>query len=111
MRDNELQDKDLTEKQRRWLDASKKIGPGPMTKSERTLLEKLYADMEPREQQQLYEYIQMNFRDKEKEENGQPNESVSDDPISRMQARIWREPSGALKRSLSSIRRTTPPKP
>jgi hypothetical protein len=104
-----VEEKDLTEKQRRWLEASRKIGPGPMTKSERRLLEQLYADMEPREQQDLYDYIQMKFGDKETKEQRPSEDQLPDDPISRMQGKIWREPSGAFKRALSSLRRTTPP--
>jgi hypothetical protein len=53
-----LEEKDLSEKQRKWLEASGKIGPGAMTKSERQTLERLYAEMLPKEQQELQQYIQ-----------------------------------------------------
>ncbi|MGC8908117.1 MAG: hypothetical protein ACP5M0_11835 [Desulfomonilaceae bacterium] len=103
-----MEEKDLTEKQRSWLEASRKIGPGPMTKSERTLLERLYADMEPREQQDLYNYIQMKFGDKETKQRDSEDQAP-DDPISRMQGKMWSEPSGAFKKAFATIRRTTPP--
>ncbi len=104
-----MQEKDLTEKQRRWLEASRKIGPGPMTKSERKLLEQLYADMDPREQQELYDYIQMKYGDTETKNPRSTDDQFLDDPISRMQLKMWHAPSGAFKRALSSIRRSTPP--
>ncbi len=107
----QLEEKDLTDKQREWLAASKKIGPGPMTKSERSLLESLYADMDPREQQDLYAYIQTNFGDVDKKGHDQAAKVAPEDPISLMQAKIWQEPSNALKKAFSSIKRTTPPKP
>lgn len=105
-----MQEKDLTEKQRHWLEASRMIGPGAMTKTERRLLEQLYADMEPRERQDLYHYIQTNFGDNDQEERGPTDKPVSDDPITRMQEKMWHEPSKALKGVLSSIPRMTPPK-
>lgn len=111
MGDNQLHEKDLTEKQRLWIEASRRIGPGPMTKSERTLLEQLYADMEPMEQQELYRYVQVTFGDKDKEKDGLAYEIMPEDPIDRMQDKMWYEPSGALKKALSSIQRTTPPRP
>jgi hypothetical protein len=101
-------DKDqLTKKQKEWLETSKKIGPGAMTKSEKQLLEKLYAEMLPQEQQALYEYIQANFGPKDQEAKDQ--EAEPDDPIARMQNRVWSEPSEKLIKSFGKFQSVKPP--
>lgn len=97
----------LTKKQKEWLEASKKIGPGAMTKSEKQLLEKLYAEMLPHEQQALYEYIQTNFGLKDEETKDQEAEQA--DPIAKMQQRVWGKPSDKLIKSLGKIQSVKPP--
>jgi hypothetical protein len=91
-----LEERDLTEKQRNWLEASRRIGPGAMTKTERQLLERLYADMMPREQQELAAYIEAKAGKKKPE----TNESEDEDPIVRMSRKTWSPPSKALKSAL-----------
>lgn len=101
-----MEEKDLTEKQKRWLEASRRIGPGPMTKTERQTLEKLYADMLPAEQQELAKYINEKFGKKESKSNAsqpQAAQPEKQDPIERMQKRIWSEPSDALKTAFSKV--------
>lgn len=105
-----MDERDLTQKQREWLEASKKIGPGPMTKTERTRLEKLYADMEPREQQDLYRFIQEKYGQQSSEKGVAEVQADTGDPIERMQSRIWHQPSNALKKALSTAPKLTPPK-
>ena len=100
-----MKEENLTEKQRAWLEASRKIGPGPMTKSERLTLERLYADMLPAEQQQLTAYIKDRFG---KKSDGK-NEEQEDDPIARMMERMWPEPSPKLRETLGKIRTFKPP--
>jgi len=103
----ELDEKDLTKKQRRWLEASRKIGRGAITKSEREVLEQLYAEMLPAEQQELAAYIREKFEKKEpaeqssglvKHEEGARRE---EDPTEHMERRVWAEPSEALRSALS----------
>lgn len=101
-----MKEKDLTEKQRAWLEASRKIGPGPMTKSERLKLERLYAEMLPAEQQELAAHIKEKFGKKADEEKEDKHE---DDPIARMMERIWPEPSPKLRETLGKIRIVQPP--
>ena len=90
----------LTEKQRRWLESSRKIGPGPMTKTERQRLEALYAEMLPSEQQELQEYIEENF--------GKATEH-EESPIEEMARRVWREPSEKLRGALGKSQKIKPP--
>jgi hypothetical protein len=96
-----LEEKDLTEKQRAWLALSRKIGPGALTKSEREALEQAYAEMLPREQQDLHDYIMSKASKKESEERQPPAEP--DDPIVQMQQKVWHEPSDTLKKTFSRI--------
>ncbi len=91
-----MKEQELTKKQREWLALSKKIGPGPMTKSEREALEKLYKEMLPREQQELFEHIEAHFG---KEESPEPE--AEEDPISIMQRKTWTTPSPALRAALT----------
>ena len=95
--DINLEEHELTEKQRKWLEASQRIGPGAMTKTERQLLERLYADMLPREQQELAAYIEAKFG------KGTPDskESEEKDPIEKMRRKEWSPPSEALRSALS----------
>jgi hypothetical protein len=86
-----MEEDNLTEGQRNWLQASREIGPGPMTKTERLRLEKLYAEMLPKEQQELARYIEENFG---------TTEDKSEDPIEKMAERVWMEPSTKLRESL-----------
>ncbi|MCL5125043.1 MAG: hypothetical protein M1511_11195 [Deltaproteobacteria bacterium] len=100
----QLDDKDLTAKQRKWLETSKKIGPGPMTRTERETLEKLYADMLPTEQQELMAYIKEKYGKDELSDT-----DLKDDPIARMEKTIWSEPSAGLKRMFGKVRGSKPP--
>lgn len=85
----------LTPKQKRWLEASKKIGPGPMTKSERETLEKLYSSMLPAEQLELKKYIEVTFGNKSEPRN------LEDEPTIMMERIVWSDPSEGLKNTLS----------
>jgi hypothetical protein len=96
-----LEEKDLSESQRKWLEASKKIGPGAMTKSERELLEKLFAEMLPGEQQELQTYLQEQFDKKIADHAG------GEDPTAKMMERTWTTPSRKL---LSAFSKAHPPK-
>ncbi|MBI4962420.1 MAG: hypothetical protein HY913_04020 [Desulfomonile tiedjei] len=87
----------LTQKQRKWLEASRKIGPGAMTRTERETLERLYADMLPREQQELKAYIEEQFSKKEPEGQG------VEDPTAKMERKDWTPPSPALRSALSRV--------
>jgi len=99
-----LGERKLTKKQREWLGLSEKIGAGPMTKSERQALEKLYKKMLPREQQELFEYIKTHFGKKDVPE-------PEDDPISVMESRVHTPPSSALRAALSRTRTSRPRQP
>jgi hypothetical protein len=99
-----VDERSLTPKQRQWLELSRKIGPGPMTRTERESLEALYKKMLPSEQQELFEYIRTHFGEKEKKEGEQA------DPIAYMERRTWHAPSKALRDALSRAR-TAQPKP
>jgi len=71
-----------------------------MTRTERETLERLYADMLPREQQELKAYIEEHFSKEEKEE---PEEKDFEDPTKRMERKKWTSPSPALKAALSKV--------
>jgi len=98
-----LKEQELTQKQQEWLALSRKIGPGPMTKSEREALEKLYKEMLPREQQELFEHIEAHFGNKES-----PGPEAEEDPIAIMQRKAWTPPSPALRAALSGAGATRP---
>ncbi|MBI5571479.1 MAG: hypothetical protein HY914_16160 [Desulfomonile tiedjei] len=101
-----MEEHQLTKKQREWLQLSKKIGPGPMTRSEREALEKLYAELLPREQQDLKRYLDEKLAQK------QPQEPVEeDDPIAKMEERVWAPPSHALRSALSKAQSVKTRKP
>jgi hypothetical protein len=72
-----------------------------MTKSERQLLERLFAEMLPGEQQELQKYIQEQFDKKIAEHEG------GEDPTARMLQRTWATPSNKL---LSALSKAHPPK-
>jgi len=93
-----LDEKDLTPKQRKWLEASRKIGSGAMTKTERQTLERLYADMLPAEQQGLQRYIQEQFGKKKDEPGSKPSPP---DPTELMERRVWTPPSDGLRRAFA----------
>ncbi|MBI5250089.1 MAG: hypothetical protein HY912_11405 [Desulfomonile tiedjei] len=97
-----MEEKNLSESQRKWLEASRKIGPGAMTKSERQLLERLYAEMLPKEQQELQQYLQEEFQKKVAEQQG------GEDPTEKMLGKTWATPS---KKLISAISKAQPPKP
>jgi hypothetical protein len=99
-----VEEKELTEKQRKWLEASQRIGPGAMTKTERQLLERLYADMMPKEQQDLAAYIEAKFRGKQPP----PEDSKEEDPIEKMRRREWSPPSKALRAALAKSQTLKP---
>ena len=100
-----MDEKNLSKRQKRWLEASKKIGRGAMTKTERETLERLYAEMLPAEQQELAEFIQEKYGKKELEKQparvSAPEEPDEEDPIERMQRKVWAEPSTALRSALA----------
>jgi truncated hemoglobin YjbI len=99
-----LDEKDLTEKQRKWLETSRSIRTWPLTKSEKQTLERLYADMLPQEQQELRRFIQEKYGAQKTEEQAeqQPDVQTEDsDPIETMMRRVWHEPSKALRTALS----------
>ncbi len=101
-----MEEKDLTEKQREWLALSRKIGPGAMTKTERESLEKAYAEMMPKEQQDLHHYIMTTYGKKEKDETD--SESEPEDPITAMEKMIWAAPSDPLRTALSKTQNAKP---
>jgi hypothetical protein len=101
-----LEEKDLTEKQREWLALSRKIGPGAMTKTERESLEKAYAEMMPKEQQDLHQYIVTTYGKKEKDDTD--SDSASEDPIAVMEKMVWVAPSDSLKTALSKAQKPKP---
>jgi hypothetical protein len=101
-----LEEKDLTEKQREWLALSRKIGPGAMTKSEREKLEKAYAAMLPKEQQDLHNYIIATYGKKEGDETSKASEP--NDPIAEMERIAWKAPSDRLKAAFSKVQQAKP---
>lgn len=101
-----MEEKDLTEKQREWLALSRTIGPGALTKSEKEKLEKAYAAMLPKEQQDLYHYIVETYGKKEGEE-GSPD-SQPGDPTAAMEKIVWNAPSDRLKKTLSQVQKAKP---
>jgi hypothetical protein len=100
-----LDEKHLSKKQRRWLEASRQIGRGAMTKTERETLERLYAEMLPTEQQELARYIQETYGKKQpgkgQVQDSTAEEPTDEEPIKRMERKVWAEPSHALKSALS----------
>ena len=97
-----VEEDQLTHRQKKWLEASRKIGPGPVTKSERLLLEELYAKMLPQEQQELIEFIQEKF--------GSAEDTSADsvpEPTQLMEQREWVEPSERLKEVLEKAQRSS----
>lgn len=103
-----MEEKDLTPKQRNWLEASRKIATWPLTKSEKQTLERLYAEMLPQEQQELARFIQEKYPPTDAEK---PPEAQTDDedPIDTMVRRFWHEPSEALRTALSKAQAFKPP--
>jgi hypothetical protein len=95
-----VEEDSLTVKQKAWLALSRKIGPLAMTKTERRDLERLYGDMSPEEQETLYEFIREHFGARDDE---------SDDPIARMQKRVWNPPSKKLKEQFARLGASKPP--
>ncbi len=102
-----MDEKELSPKQRKWLEASKKIGPGPMTKTERTTLEELYADMLPAEQQELYTYIQEEFAKAQEKDKATAGAGLQ--ILEEMEKREWQEPSDKLKEKLSTSMKARAP--
>ncbi len=101
-----MQESDLTEKQRKWLEESRKIGPGAMTKSERERLEKLYADMLPAEQQELQQYIQLKYGkkdDPDQQSDKMSEMSMQGDPTVLMEKKEWSAPSDSFRNAFSSM--------
>jgi hypothetical protein len=94
-----VEEHQLTPKQRKWLEASHRIGPGTMTRTERETLERLYADMLPAEQQELRQYIEEKYGAKDP---GSQLEGILEDPVERMQQKIWNAPSRGLAKALST---------
>ncbi len=102
-----MDESELTSKQRKWLEASREIGPGAMTRTERETLERLYADMLPAEQQELKAYIEQHFG---KKENKEPEDKEVDDPTKRMEGKKWTPPSSGLRAALSKVQVIKPTK-
>lgn len=101
--EQQLEENQLTQKQRKWLEASRRIGPGTMTKTERQSLEKLYTDMLPREQQELAAFIQEKF--------GKAGSQETDgDILDTMQRKVWNSPSSGLRSVLTKNQTSVPPK-
>jgi hypothetical protein len=90
-----MEEKYLTPRQRKWLDESRRIGPGPFTPSDRKLLEGLYADMSPEEQEELADYIQDTF--------------MKPDPITLREKKPQKEPSPRLRELLATGQGTRRP--
>ena len=88
-----MEDKDFTPKQRKWIETSRKIGLGRMTKTERETLEELYADMLPTEQQELADHIEEKF-----------GYEIDETPIKEQEKKKYAEPSSALRSSLGASR-------
>jgi hypothetical protein len=95
-----------------------------VTKSERLLLERIYAEMLPAEQQELGLYIQKKFGkqqdkpvkapDSTPEADKQPEpeteaQSESEDIIDTMEKKKWAPPSKKLMNTLSKIRKAKSP--
>ncbi|MFH0959092.1 MAG: hypothetical protein V1897_10360 [Pseudomonadota bacterium] len=97
-----MNENDLTPGQRKWLETSEKIGPGAITPTERKKLEKLYAELMPQEQQELFDYIKSKFGKAKETETEQ-----ADNPITRMERMVWSTPSDGLK---SAFRKAQIPK-
>lgn len=89
-----MEEKDLTQKQRKWLEESERIGFGKMTKTERLTLESLYNEMTPEEREQLTEYIQEKF-----------GYEIDESPILAQQDKEYSEPSRALRGKLGAAAR------
>ncbi len=101
-----MEEKDLTEKQREWLALSRKIGPGALTKTERESLEKAFAEMLPKEQQDLQHYIVTTYGKKETDKT--ETDSEPEDPITAMERMIWAAPSDRLRTALSKSQKAKP---
>jgi len=71
-----------------------------MTKTERELLERLYAEMLPSEQQELYRYI--------REKSGKQEEPAND-PIAEMEKRVWSQPSRKLLKTFGQSQKIKGP--
>jgi len=71
-----------------------------MTRTERESLERLYADMLPKEQQELQSYIEEQFGNKEKKER---EGKEVEDPTKTMERKQWTPPSRALRSALSKV--------
>ena len=97
-----MEEHQLTPKQRKWLEASHRFGPGAMTRTERETLERLYADMLPAEQQELQRYIDEKYGAKDAADK---LGGIVEDPVDRMQQKIWKPPSQGLAKALSSAMR------
>jgi hypothetical protein len=102
-----LEEKDLSEKQREWLEASRKIGRVSITKTERLLLERLYKELLPEEQQGLQQFIQDKYG-KKPEESGE--EKTEGDPIERMMQKTWSVPSDKFRSILAKTQPSRPPR-
>lgn len=96
-----MDERDLTDKQRQWLEASARIGPGPMTKSEREELEAIYAEMLPKEQQDLNAYIQERY--------AEARDAEGTAAMKAMEAMDWKEPSEKLRSVITRGQTLKPP--
>lgn len=114
-----MEEKDLTPKQREWLEVSRRIGRGAMTKSERLLLERIYTEMLPAEQQELSRYIEEKFRkqhDLPPEEKTTPGPKVEtqsgpkpEDITEIMEKKSWAPPSKKLLSALAKVQKGKSP--
>jgi hypothetical protein len=111
-----VEESELSERQRKWLETSRKIGRSAMTKTEKQTLERLYAELLPAEQQELANFIQEKFgkKDADAPEPGQTEaaqdpgfdfsanlQTGDDDPTAEMEQKSWKEPSKALLKAFS----------
>jgi len=71
-----------------------------MTRTERELLERLYAEMLPSEQQELYRYIR---------QKAGKQEEQTDDPIAAMEKKVWNQPSRKLLDTLGQSQKVRKP--
>lgn len=73
-----------------------------MTRTESETLERLYADMLPAEQQELQRYIEEKWGAKDP---GAQLDEILEDPVDRMQQKMWKPPSRGLAKALSTAMR------
>jgi hypothetical protein len=96
--ERKLEEKDLNEKQIKWLEESRRIGKGPMTKTERQTLEGLYNEMTPEEREQLGAYIEEKF-----------GYEIDEGPILAQKDKEYTPPSDKLSEKIGKAPTPKPP--